>query len=322
MFNNEAIFQMKFGRSLPKPEELLPLRARKLFSFADKTSGYSFVRLDVGPADDPLLWLDNVNRTHVRDEEYRRDYKALVASGNARFKIVHYHGGTISEVPIAEIPRAEVLVQPLPDDRYLIASCRAQTGLQNAWIFDAGGVLVNQFRIGDDIVAMQTTLSGNIWTGYNDEGATGRDPLSTKLVTCFDKDGTLLFPDSYVEEFGYWCEGLNVESENCVWVVPSPEGLVKIENFAISQVFKGYSEGSSIFAIWGNYACWAPTIFCWLGIDFFVISELDSEERRFFQIVDEAGERIKPEWCAARGSKMYFTIKHDVYVFDLKEVVG
>jgi hypothetical protein len=328
---------MKFGRSFPKSEELKPIRARKLFSFADKTDGLNFVRLDVGPADDPLVWLDNVDRSFSDGLECHRAYEELVSSGKARFKIIHYRNGKCSELNIAEVPRSEVFVQPMSDDRYLIASCRAQPSLLNAWIFDAGGALVNQFRLGDHIEAMRATLSGHIWTGYGDEGAFGSDPVGRNLIACFNQDGTLLFPDHYMEEFSDWCSGLNIESENCIWILPNYGTLVKVENFAVTRVCKGYSQGSGIFAVSGNYACWAPAILppfwsalaaagqalplAWFDIDFFVISNLESGEVEFYRAVDESGNLIYPESYAARGSKMYFTIKHDVYVFDLKNVL-
>lgn len=331
MYTRDDVFQMKFGRSFPKSEELALLPARKLFSFADKTDGLNFVRLDVGPADDPLVWLDNVDRSPSDDSD--KKFQALISSGKARSKIIHYRDGKIIEVEVARTLDSEPFLQPMPDNLYLLALGWAGT----AWIVDAGGALVKQFHLGAKIEAMQATANGNIWTGYYDEGAYGKDPISCNLIACFNKEGTLLFPDHYIDEFSDWCVGLNVASENCIWFFPNNGTLVQIDNFYISRIGKSYCVGSGIFAVSDDFACWAPMCFppwslstsaggappfsVWLGIDFFLISNLDSGDVGFYRAVDERGNLLYPDSYAARGSKMYFTIKYDVYIFDLKNIL-
>jgi len=321
MFDKKYFFEANFGRPFPKLGELAQVTARKLFTVADNREELNFVRLDIGPYNDPVVWLDNVDRSS--SHEFHAKYQALVSAGDARFKIVHCTEGELVEVRSDQMPGAATISQPLGDGKYLIVSRRAEAGFLNAWTINANGEMVEQFRVGDAIEALQVTACGNIWTGYSDEGAFGEDPISKKLFSCFDSARTLLFPNHHIDAFGDWCAGLNVESDDCAWLLTNRGGLIRVENFSVTRSFKECTRLGCIFAVSRNRACWAPPLLpADFSIDFLTVSDLDGEHCSFFQIVGENRENLYCKHYAARGSKMYFTSHYDVYVIDLDDVVS
>lgn len=306
-----------FGRPFPTEAEFARVKARKLFSCANGTEGH-LLRLDIGAWYDPIVSIYNLD--WKRNWELYSKYEELASTGEARFKIVHYHKENLIELEIPEGLSPPTYVQSLNEGRYLIASTHGGTDIQNGWVVDADGAVVEKFPIGDCIEALQTTQSGKIWTGYHEEGVFGDDPLSHQGFSCFDQHGKLLFPTHFIDSLGIWCIGLNVESENIVWLYLS-EALVKIENFSATKIREDYSGWGEIFAISGNYTCWEPPQYtACKGIDFFTLLDIESGQCRFLRAIDEHGNKIEHQLYAARGSKMYFTSNYDVYVLDLDEI--
>ena len=191
---------------------------------------------------------------------------------------------------------------------------------ENGIVVDRGGNVVEKLVLGQSIEAMKTTKNGNIWTCYCDEGVFSDDPISRLVVGCFDQHGKHLYPDKYNSVFDYWCNNINVESDDSVWFSPTMTGLVQVENFAVKTISAEQQAEIGAFAISGERALWAPFQQGLMSVDPFVISNLQTSKNKFFQAVDEEGQVLKHEYYAACGSKMYFVANHDVYVIDLKDV--
>lgn len=336
MFNFDLFFKNFYGSSRPKKNELAPIKATKLFSFADRMEGFSIARFEVGPNDDPLILLDNLGHwprdvsaflsdrpDYLRIEAMRESNERLMASGEGQFKIIHFRNGNFVDVNISQSVRGPLQLQPLGTDHYLL--CARLSGdlgrnNENGIVVDRGGNVVEKLVLGQSIEAMKTTNSGNIWTCYCDEGVFSGDPISRLVVGCFDQHGKHLYPDEFNTVFEYWCNSINVESDDSVWFSPTMTGLVQVVNFTVKTISAKQKAGIGVFAISGEHALWAPFFPNIVAVDFFVVSNLQTSKNKFFQAVDDNGQAIKHEYYAACGSKMYFVAEHDVYVIDLKDV--
>jgi hypothetical protein len=336
MVDSDLVFEGTCGSSRPNASELLPVVARKLFCFADRMDGFSIARFEAGPNDDPLILLDNLAHwprnnfsPFLNREDYLR-FEAMMESNNrtmdageAKYKIIHFRSGDFIEVNLGQVARQPIPVQPLGADHYLLcAQHYSDEGKnnENGIVVDRGGNVVERFRIGTAVEAMKTTKNGNIWTCYCDEGVFSDDAISRLVVGCFDQHGKHLYPDKYISVFDYWCNNINVESDDSVWFSPTMTGLVQVENFAVKTISAEQQAEIGAFAISGERALWAPFQQGLMSVDPFVISNLQTSKNKFFQAVDEEGQVIKHEYYAACGSKMYFVANHDVYVIDLKDV--
>lgn len=311
IFNNFFNFS---GKRLPKPEEIKTRVAKKLFDFADKSEGLHLTHssLNVGPSDDPLLWLDNLNNSLV-GPEFREYYKKMKETKAARYKILHFRQGELIEIKVDQVPEINPCVQPMPENKYLLAtSCRPNDDL-NAFVVDSHGAVLERFGINTAIESLQVTKRGDIWVGYFDEGA-----FEHGAFACFDRHGMRLYPKEDSVTLSDWCIGLNVESDNCVWLLPSAGPLSKVEDFKIIQTCEKLPISlTGIFAIAGNLVCWAPMIPAYSSMNFFTLSDLDSGTIEYFQPVDESGQGLGHQQYAGRNSKMYFISGQAVYVLDV-----
>lgn len=92
-------------------------------------------------------------------------------------QVATYRPHLARSVSIVRQSLAHTHVQPLPGGGVLLvgARCRWRDGAaeSNAAIYDADGKLLREGVLGDGIADVQTTLSGDIWVSYFDEGVYG-----------------------------------------------------------------------------------------------------------------------------------------------------
>ncbi|MCA2186398.1 hypothetical protein LDL05_15120 [Nonomuraea cavernae] len=123
---------------------------------------------------------------------------------------------------------AHIAVQPLPGGGVLLvgARCRWRNGAAeyNAAVYDADGQLLRKGVLGDGIADVQTTLSGDIWVSYFDEGVYGNfgwgeadspAPIGSPGLIRFRSDLSLAWRYPYQREFGAIsdCYALNVTGD-------------------------------------------------------------------------------------------------------------
>lgn len=323
IFASDYHFSATYGCPRPEPADLIPLSATKLFSYGDRLEERKTLRLDVGPSDDPIVSLGYfrpqariVDPVITDKAELSKNQDAIKANverlrtNSAKSKLVHFRDERLIEVILEGRDTLVSPAQPFGDDRYL---------LKNA-VVGRDGVTIHRLELGFGLETIQTTLARNIWTHYGDQEVFDDHPFGRKIVACFDSDGKHLYPDDRYEEFEHWCTALNVESEHSVWFAPSMGALVQVENFSIKRVTQKQRTGSGVFAIHEEHALWAPFEYHMMAIDFFVASNLKTSANKFYQAVDDKGNRLNHEHYAARGSRMYFTANDAVYVIDLKNV--
>lgn len=105
-------------------------------------------------------------------------------------------------------------MQPLPEQRILLAAARVRSGAVNAEVWTSDGDLVHRGNLGDAIEELLTTPSGKVWAGYFDEAMGGRGPEGHGLAR-FRADLTTewLYPTDAGLPYIADCYSLNVEDE-------------------------------------------------------------------------------------------------------------
>ncbi|MFD1537449.1 hypothetical protein [Nonomuraea guangzhouensis] len=152
-------------------------------------------------------------------------------------------------VPIAEQSLAHSHVQPLPDGGVLLvgARCRWRNGAaeSNAAVYDADGKLLREGVFGDGIADVQTTLSGDIWVSYFDEGVFGNfgwgeagtpAPIGSPGLIRFRSDLGLAWRYPYDGEFGAIsdCYALNVTGDEAWAYYYTDFPIVRVRAAAIA----------------------------------------------------------------------------------------
>ncbi|MEV6159912.1 hypothetical protein AB0L53_57205 [Nonomuraea sp. NPDC052129] len=140
-------------------------------------------------------------------------------------------------------------VQPLPGGGVLSvgARCRWRNGAAepNAAIFDADGKLLREGVLGDGIADVQTTLSGDIWVSYFDEGVYGNfgwgeagspAPIGSPGLIRFRSDLDLTWRYPYDGEFGAIsdCYALNVTGDEAWAYYYTDFPIVRIRAAAVA----------------------------------------------------------------------------------------
>lgn len=78
---------------------------------------------------------------------------------------------------MSNLELAHPMIQPLPDQRVLLvgprAAWRPEGPDRNAIVIDSEGRKILETTLGDGIETVQTSLSGEVWVGYFDEGVYG-----------------------------------------------------------------------------------------------------------------------------------------------------
>jgi hypothetical protein len=123
---------------------------------------------------------------------------------------------------------AHIHVQPLPGGGVLLVGARCHwrsgTAESNAAVYDADGKLLRKGVLGDGIADVQTTLSGDVWVSYFDEGVWGNfgwgeagspAPIGSPGLIRFRSDLDLAWRYPYDGEFGAIsaCYALNVAGD-------------------------------------------------------------------------------------------------------------
>ncbi|MFG2039114.1 hypothetical protein [Dactylosporangium sp. NPDC048998] len=188
------------------------------------------VTASVGPSGEAItLWADPAGR------------KALLTPGGlaescarqpVSVRVVVQDASTTRVTTIAALDLPFCKLQPLPDGRTLVVATRGGRAI----VFDADGTPVLQGDVGDGIEHALTTLTGQVWVGYFDEGVFGGGPFGPHSIVRFTAD---LEPDwRYPGEAGFGpiddCYSLNVEGETAWACYHSSFPIVRMSDGMVS----------------------------------------------------------------------------------------
>lgn len=191
--------------------------------------------MSVGPAGEAVaLWIDgegqdalfgrttNVGGASFASTTTEAPVLAAVSVETAEWR---------ASYPIVGLRHAFPMVQPLPDDEFLVVAGRCRWRPEpegperNATVFGSDGAARRTGCLGDGIAEVFTTPSGAIWAGYFDEGIFGNfgwggargssRPIGERGIVRFDPASLAVawqLPPSSIAD----CYALNVSGEE-VW---------------------------------------------------------------------------------------------------------
>jgi hypothetical protein len=161
------------------------------------------VTADVGPYGEVVaLWSTAEGRAALESRKGRPGGPLFPSSHPPRpvaVRLTRHFPRRDAVVGIRELGLAHCHVQPLPDDRFVIAGARCRwrpDGVEpNAQVVDSAGDVVMTAVLGDGIGWLATTPGGQTWVGYFDEGVYGnlgwggpdREPIGAPGLVRFDE---------------------------------------------------------------------------------------------------------------------------------------
>jgi hypothetical protein len=265
---------------------MIPLPIEKIIQFDDISTTWNLVQISLDWNGHPLLLFEEGRPPFpfVASEELTRWY----ATTPTAHHIVYFdnqYARTIT-VPNSISTRSISFVQRF-EDRWLLVEGRGG----GAHIYDQSGSHLKSLNLGDAINDVQTTVDGQIWVSYFDEGVFGNGIGANGLV-CFNSDGTPVFRFaefaekhnlSHIDD----CYALNISSENAWLSYYSDFPLVQLKHF---RLVNSWSElGSfSAFAIRGNTILSVPSY----GGKKIVEINLDTLSKQEFDPIDDSNSRI------------------------------
>ncbi|WP_125641108.1 hypothetical protein [Nonomuraea sp. WAC 01424] len=164
-----------------KKQKAAAVRLRHHADLTPPFEGAELVNATAGPEGELLvMWATRENAEALTAVTVVPDWASFADSRTAAPVSAHvstYRPHLVRTVSIAEQSLAHSHVQPLPDGGVLLvgARCHWRDGVaeSNAAVHDADGKLLRAGVLGDGIADVQTTLSGDIWVSYFDEGVYG-----------------------------------------------------------------------------------------------------------------------------------------------------
>lgn len=303
-----------------------------LCDFQDRLSGLTLVNISAGP--DGAL--------HVLAVTPPADYRATAGNGvsYARVETEATHDFAVFCLRDGEVTRSDIrgttwnyhFVQPLPAGELLLACARSRRRSAtdfdlNGKVYDQSGRLAREFLLGDGIQQLQTTASGDIWTGYFDEGVYGNfgwdQPVGASGLTRWDRFGNRQYdyqPGADVRRIDD-CYALNVVSDSEAWLCYYMDfPLVRLMDDRIQGLWKSPVSGADAFAVWQNHVLFRGG---YRHQNTYRLCRLSSggemAELGALRFVNEGGEALLTGFVAARGSRLYLLTRDSrCYLADLQ----
>lgn len=163
---------------------------------------------------------------------------------------VTVHGDRRSVTPLKDLLVAHPHIASLPDGQTLVVGSRAYWSRehgaeQNALVYDEQGNVVAQGTLGDGIEHIQTSVDGDVWVGYFDEGIYGNygwgapdgpEPLGSAGLVRFDGELRKVweFPSGTTAPAVSDCYALNVGASSTWACYYTDFPVVRIEQDRIS----------------------------------------------------------------------------------------
>jgi hypothetical protein len=213
---------------------------------------------------------------------------------------------------LASTQKGYNFAQPLPGRRWLLVDSRLLPDRSpNADIFDEKGTLLSSIVAGDGIEHVQTTLAGDIWIGYFDEGIYSGGKLESSGLVCLTEQGQSCFH--------YWfdvaepnglpciddCYALNVSGEDEVWTsYYSNFPVVRLRRKTLDKAWLDFPvRGCRAFAVNGDRLLMTPAYRREGPLYLVNLHDSSIEE---IQVVDPGGKPLHFDQSFGRGPLLCF----------------
>lgn len=306
-----------------------PLAARHLVDFASVTSNWNRINVSVGPSGEVVILSLKQKPDYRRTDKKGASFAKAFADRLNTFRLHCQTSGGWEFVDLAETRQNLRHVQSLPENKWLLVRARAKGDTDaNGHVYSAEGDLLSTMPLGDCILDVQTTSSGQIWVSYFDQGifentkfgASGLASFTSSGVQSFDFNATTNWEEGMIAD----CYAFNVISETEVWLCPYTDfPLIKLKNTQIDHKWENNPvHGSHAFAVWkdrvlfrGGYADKQKLFMVYpYRSDG---KELKAEEH---YAVTETGGAIEIEDAFGRGPHLYLMTTDSLYSLDLREI--
>ena len=210
------------------------------------------------------------------------------------------------------------LVQPLPDDTWLVVGARCQAGSDgalepNAFVHGADGAPARAFALGDGIRDVSVTRDGDVWVSYFDEGVFAGDGVTPAVgapgIVRFDTDGRVRWafrppPDGpSIDD----CYAMNVTAD-AVWAYHySDFPLVRIDGRGAVRSWPSGVQGASAIAVDGDHVVFAGGYdVAWTDITCKVLGETSLGAARGARLRSPTGDDFSSDArLCGRGAELH-----------------
>lgn len=302
-----------------------PIVARHLFDFDPILSGWNKISVSAGPSHDVIV-LALKQPPEYRDKS-GLSAKLFVDKPN-NFRIHHLTAWGWNVIDLQETWQNLHYAQPLTQNQWIAVRARSAGNTDgNGHLYSAQGNLLKTIVLGDGIRDVQTTIKGQIWVGYFDEGIFGGTTFGQAGLACFDSGGALAFDfnsSTYLTSGMISdCYAFNTVSDSEIWLCPYTDfPIVQIKNKHISKQWDNNPvHGSDAFAVWKDRVLFAGG-YSERGKLFIVsLYRADGQEllREECSAGDENGDEVKFVSAFGRGSRLYLETDRSLYFLELQE---
>lgn len=305
-------------------------------------NGMDLASINVGPSGE--LYLLTVSKPTKRRSQTKKNVTSakVRTSDPHNFIVTRFDDSQVASFEIRDQFWNYHNVQPLPDDEFLLVCGRAyyrgpdEFNL-NGKVFSQTGDLRREFLLGDGIQDVQTTVDGNIWVSYFDEGVFGNygwgygnnPPIGESGLIQWERFGKKLYeysPPSGLDMISD-CYALNVTNNDDIWFYYYTDfPLVRLKgkddytywNIRINSSSNWAIDGSGSFAVMDN-----RVLFCggYQQPDKYQFVELmDDHQMKLqatYQFINEQGMIIDNRFAVARDRFLFLMQENRLYRVDL-----
>jgi hypothetical protein len=256
-------------------------------------------------------------------------------------RITVHTPGLAAVTRITELTLAHICVQPMPGGRFLVAAARCwwrpDGPDSNAVLYDSDGQPLSEHVLGDGLLHVLATRTGEVWAGYFDEGIYGNygwgqagtpEPVGAYGIVRFSPALEPVWHYPKYTEAGPWeaiseCSALNVE-DTATWACYDPDyPVVRIGEGTVAG-WHNQVKGVQALAVAGSRVA----LFGGDGPerDRLAVAELTAGHAHFggrYRVVLPDGQPLPPgTQVIGRGPRLHVLTGTGWYQLDVSDIPG
>lgn len=308
---------------------MLELPVEPYASLPDTDTG-TIVAFDIGADGHPYLLTASRPVEYVNEVPGGAIFPQIRPKAPQRYHIYRLESGQPRLLMTVEDEAFNIhAVQPLGEDRFLLACARSQYrdegADQNGRIYHSSGQFSKGVILGDGIGNLAVKPEGIIWAGYFDEGVFGNfgwsQPLGSSGLVAWREDGTKLYEFQPPEGLDHICDcyAVNACGED-LWICYDTDfPLVRIRDYQVVQHWEIPISGSGAFAISGDHALFSGDYEDRNQYHLLELSGPRAAIRASFKLHDRDGAIVDADRVAERGENLFVLRGREVFKIGVAE---